>query len=181
MTKQKLLDLILERRFNMKKIVYLSVIFYSFLFSIKCQASIAYLDVNHILQNSYDGKKIIEELDLLKKNNENLFNLKTQNLENQRKKLNKIKNITYEEEFKKKILELKIKIDEFNQLKKDKLLSYEQFKEEKLNNFFVSLNEILSNYIKVNKIKIIIDNKNIVIADKSLDITNDILNLINKN
>ena len=115
MTKQKLLDLILERRFNMKKIVYLSVIiFYSFLFSIKCQASIAYLDVNHILQNSYDGKKIIEELDLLKKNNENLFNLKTQNLENQRKKLNKIKNITDEEEFKKKILELKLKIDEFN-------------------------------------------------------------------
>ena len=165
----------------MKKILYILVMFYFSSYYTICHASIGYLDINHILQNSYDGKKLIEELNVLKKNNEDLFNLKTKDLEQQQEKLNKIKNITEEVEFQKKILELKLKIDEFNQFKEEKLLSYEQFKKEKLNNFFVSLNEILSNYIKDNKIQIIIDNKNIVIADKSLDITDDILNLINKN
>ena len=164
----------------MKKISYLIIILSSFLFCNLSQANIRYIDINFILQNSFEGKKIIDELNLIKKKNEELFNSKKKDLDTQQNNLKKIKNITQQEEFQKRVSDLKLKIDEFNVLKENKIISFEKIKKEKLDNFFALLDEILSNYIKINKLSIVLDNKNVVIADKSLDITNEILNLINK-
>ena len=164
----------------MKKILYLLILF-NILIPIKsAEASMGYIDVNYILKNSKDGKKLIQELNIIKNENENLINLKKKHLDAQQTKLNNIKNITQEEEFQKKANELNLEIKEFNDFKKDKILSFEKIKDKKLDDFFDSLNEILINYIKINDINIIIDKENIIIANSSLDLTNEILDLINK-
>ena len=164
----------------MKKILFFIIILSNFLFISLSNASIGYIDINFILQNSVKGKKIIDELNSLKKNNEKLFNSKKKELDLKRVNLNKIKNITPEKEYQEKISELKKNIDEFNSFQNDKILLFEKLKKEKLDNFFVYLDKILSNYIAANKLKIVIDKKDIVIAEDSLDITKDILFLINK-
>jgi len=164
----------------MKKILFFIIILSNFLFISLSKASIGYIDINFILQNSVKGKKIIDELNSLKKNNEKLFNSKKKELDLKRVNLNKIKNITPENEYQEKISELKKNIDEFNSFQNDKILLFEKLKKEKLDNFFVYLDEILSNYIASNKLKIVIDKKDIIIADDSLDITKDILILTNK-
>ena len=164
----------------MKKILFFIIILSNFLFISLSNASIGYIDINFILQNSVKGKKIIDELNSLKKNNEKLFNSKKKELDLKRVNLNKIKNITSEKEYQEKISELKKNIDEFNSFQNDKILLFEKLKKEKLDNFFVYLDEILSNYIASNKLKIVIDKKDIIIADDSLDITKDILILTNK-
>ena len=164
----------------MKKILFFIIILSNFLFISLSKASIGYIDINFILQNSVKGKKIIDELNSLKKNNEKLFNSKKKELDLKRVNLNKIKNITSEKEYQEKISELKKNIDEFNSFQNDKILLFEKLKKEKLDNFFVYLDEILSNYIASNKLKIVIDKKDIIIAEDSLDITKDILILTNK-
>ncbi|WP_440634876.1 OmpH family outer membrane protein [Candidatus Pelagibacter sp. HIMB1746] len=164
----------------MKKILFFIIILSNFFFISLSKASIGYIDINFILQNSVKGKKIIDELNSLKKNNEKLFNSKKKELDLKRVNLNKIKNITPENEYQEKISELKKNIDEFNSFQNDKILLFEKLKKEKLDNFFVYLDEILSNYIASNKLKIVIDKKDIIIADDSLDITKDILILTNK-
>ena len=44
-----------------------------------------------------------------------------------------------------------------------------------------ALNPIISNYMKEKKIRMVIDKKNLLLADDALDITKDIINLLNKN
>ena len=46
--------------------------------------------------------------------------------------------------------------------------------------FFKSLNEIMNVYMKENSISIIIDKKNIVMAAVKNDISNEIIDLVNK-
>ena len=165
----------------MKKVLYFIFLLNLIFFNNLTQASIGFIDVNYILQNSNDGKKIINEIKILKKKNDDLINLKKNDIENQQNNLIKIKNITQEEEFQKKVSELQVKINEFNLFEQNKAMLYEKLKKEKLDTFFVSLNKVLRNYIQNNNIQIVIDNKNIVIADETLNISNEILNLINKN
>jgi len=48
-----------------------------------------------------------------------------------------------------------------------------------LNIFFAELNEIMNNFMQENSIQIILDKKNIVMANNKNDISKDILKLIN--
>ncbi len=164
----------------MKKILFFHILFTWFVFINLAEASVGYIDINFLLQESNKGKKLIDELNIIKQNNEDLFNSKQNELENEKNNLNKIKNITAEDEFKKKVSELQKKINDFNTFKNDKILLFDELKKSKLNNFFASLNEILDNYVKKNEIKIILDKKNVIIAEQSLDITDEILTLINR-
>ena len=50
----------------MKKILFFIIILSNFLFISLSKASIGYIDINFILQNSVKGKKIIDELNFKK-------------------------------------------------------------------------------------------------------------------
>ena len=43
-----------------------------------------------------------------------------------------------------------------------------------------NLNPILKDYMKEKKIRIVLDKKSILLGDENLDITNDIMNIINQ-
>ena len=43
-----------------------------------------------------------------------------------------------------------------------------------------NLNPIVKNYMKEKKIRIVLDKKSILLGDENLDITNDIMNIINQ-
>ena len=43
-----------------------------------------------------------------------------------------------------------------------------------------NLNPIIKNYMKEKKIRMVIDKKNVLLADENLDITKDIMSLLNK-
>ena len=58
--------------------------------------------------------------------------------------------------------------------------NFEETKNSELNIFFVKLNKLMNNFMQENSINLILDKKNIVMANNKNDISNDILNLINK-
>ncbi len=57
--------------------------------------------------------------------------------------------------------------------------SFEKSKNNELNSFFLNLNGIMNIFMRDNSIDLILDKKNIVMANKDNDISNDILILVN--
>tara|TARA_Y100000590_G_C15638828_1_gene984107 strand:+ start:590 stop:1114 length:525 start_codon:yes stop_codon:yes gene_type:complete len=141
---------------------------------------IVYIDIEYIMANSIAGKEIFNKLS--KKNIE--LNKKFSKIENDIKiseeKLLSQKNILKEEEFKKRYESLREKFFNYREDKKkssDKLLSEEKLYTSKLLEF---INPIVGKYSSDNSINLVLQKKNIVIGKKELDITNNILELINE-
>ena len=72
------------------------------------------------------------------------------------------------------------KFQEFEDLKKKKLKMKLIKKRQQLNEFLKKINPILQEYMEKNSIDIVLDKKNVFMAKSQIDITKDILDLINK-
>tara|TARA_B100000073_G_scaffold296582_1_gene261332 strand:+ start:117 stop:626 length:510 start_codon:yes stop_codon:yes gene_type:complete len=142
---------------------------------------VSFIDIDFILKNSNLGKSILNEI-------ENLNNKNIDELQNKEKELKKIeeeikskKNILSEQEFKKEVDLLKEKIKKYR-IYKDKLVKdFEQNKNKKLNLFFKEVNPIIQKFMDKNSIDILLDRKNVFIGKKNSDITNQIIQELNKN
>ena len=142
---------------------------------------VSFIDIDFILKNSNLGKSILNEI-------ENLNNKNIDELQNKEKELKKIeeeikskKNILSEQEFKKEVDLLKEKIKKYR-IYKDKLMKdFEQNKNKKLNLFFKEVNPIIQKFMDKNSIDILLDRKNVFIGKKNSDITNQIIQELNKN
>ena len=141
---------------------------------------VAYIDLDYLFNNSIKGKKIITKLEVLKKQSIDEIKSKEDNLIKLEKDLNKKKNILSEEEFKKKLNDLKAKVSRFRE---DKININKKFEDEKKNEiklFFSEINPYVTKFMEQNQITIIIEKKNIFVGSLKNDITKDILNLISK-
>ena len=142
---------------------------------------VSFIDIDFILKNSNLGKSILNEI-------ENLNNKNIDELQSKEKELKKIeeeikskKNILSEQEFKKEVDLLKEKIKKYR-IYKDKLVNdFEQNKNKKLNLFFKEVNPIIQKFMDKNSIDILLDRKNVFIGKKNSDITNQIIQELNKN
>ena len=165
----------------MKKRI-LFILFLSFFYLNNVSANnLAYLDLNYLLNNSLSGKKLIKNLEVL--NNQNIEKLKKEQvtLNNERDNINKIKNIISSEELNNKISVLNEKLNKFQQ-KQDKMSKeFKQKQEEEIKNFFNKINPIIEKYMLDNNIDLILKKENIFISKKNFDITNILIELINKN
>ena len=56
-----------------------------------------------------------------------------------------------------------------------------EFKNKEINNIFIKIRPILEKYMKEESIDIILNSKNIIIANPKLDITETIIDRVNKN
>ena len=155
------------------------LIFFNFSFSI-ANDKIAFIDLNYILSESNEGKKILAKLEIDNKKNLEFFQFEEKKLKTENQNIEKLKNILSKDEFSNKINKFKNKVDNYN-LKKTKTIKlFEETKNSELNIFFAKLNEIMNNFMQENSIQIILDKKNIVMANNKNDISKDILKLINK-
>ena len=141
---------------------------------------ISFINVEYIFSNSLAGKivnkQIQKESNNIKSdldNNKKKFNDENKNLLNQ-------KNILAKDEYEKKNISLKKKIDEFNIKINTKSQNLVKYKKKAKLEFSKELNLILLEYAKDNSIQIIMNKNNILIGEKNLDITKDILELLNK-
>ena len=164
-----------------KFLILITILFFSFNFTIaSTNENVRYINVDVILNNSDLGKIIINKLK--KQNDINIDKIK--NIENGIKKeneeLTKLKNIITEEEFNKKIVLLKKKIDDFNILKNKLSNELNEFKKKEIKLFFEKINPIVEKYMEQNSIALILDKKNIFVARSDYDMTQELLDLINK-
>ena len=161
------------------------IIFYFFLFlyisTAQSAEKIVYLDIDQVLNRTISGKKIIDNLENLRK--ENMENIKNKqfDLKTKKEKIEKQKNVFSEEEFKSQILSLENEIRGFNEYSKKISIEFDKKKQKELDEFMKFISPIIENYIREKSITIVLNKKNIFIASKEFDITSDIINIVDKN
>jgi len=164
-----------------KFLILITILFFSFNFTIaSTNENVRYINVDVILNNSDLGKIIINKLK--KQNDINIDKIKTieNGIKKENEELTKLKNIITEEEFNKKIVLLKKKIDDFNILKNKLSDELNEFKKKEIKLFFEKINPIIEKYMEQNSIALILDKKNIFVARSDYDMTQELLDLINK-
>ena len=161
----------------MNKILYFVIFFYVFTFSSK--AEITYIDLNLILNESDVGKFINSHLDGLNKKNQKNYKEIENNLISKEKSLLDQQNILSKEEFNKQLNILGEEIKKYRSEKKNSFEKLNKIKIDKTKEILKILNPIITNYVDENSISIVMPKKNIIVGKKKLDITNQIILLLN--
>ena len=163
-----------------KKILFIFFfIFLNFKFAI-AEEKVAFINIDLVFQNSIEGKDIAKKLEVFKKEKMSTLKAKENEILKNEKKLLSQKNVLTKEEFDIKVKDLRKEIALFQDNKRKFSLEFEEKRNEELKIFMNSIRPIIENYIKKNSISIVLNQKNLFIADKKYDITNDILKILNK-
>ncbi len=167
----------------MKKFIKLTIIFFYFYFNSQSAFSIekfAFLNIDLVFQKSITGKKISKKLDDFKKEKLNILKLKEVSILKNEKLILSQKNILSKEEYQNKINELKKEISKFRENKDKISIEFENKRNDELKLFMQKIKPLIEEYITKNSISMVFNQKNLFIADKKYDITNQIIEIIDK-
>ncbi len=140
---------------------------------------VVYINMNKVMNETIAGKSIIEQLDKIHEKNIIEFDKVESNLKNEETNILSKKNIISKDEYVKEINILKKKIKDYNDKRKIKIDSITQKKAKATTQLLKQINPILANYSKEKNISIILRKKDLVIARSNLDITDEIIDLVN--
>ena len=144
-------------------------------------SNVVYIDMSYILSNSIKGKSILDELDSENKKNIKELEAKEKILKDLEKNISNQRNVLSKEEFDKKVNDLKAKVIIFRK-DKDKLVKeFNDLKNNAIENFMKKVEPLVSDYMEKNSINIVLAKKDVIIGKKNLDITNQILEIVDKN
>ncbi len=163
----------------MKNIIFSIFILIIFI-SLNARAEIAYIDINYLINSSDVGKFLNTQIEIKKKE----YTVKHNEIENELRKKEKTllsqKNILDEKEFEKKLTKLRDEVQEYRKVKQSNIDSLNAFKIDNTKKILNALNPIITEFVNLNSISLVIPKKNIIVGKKNLDITNQILKLLNK-
>ena len=142
---------------------------------------INFLNLEKILNTSISGKKIVKNLEELKNSNAKNFKKISDEIRTKEENILKQKNILSKEEFEKKIINLKQEVDQFNKERNKTIQEYEITKKNELDNFLKKITPFIEKYIAENSVGLVLNQKNIFIADKKYDITEKIIAIVDEN
>ena len=161
------------------KIVFIAL----FLFSLSNNTLWAepfFLDFKSILNESDAGKKAQASLkNELEKGFKNL-NDREKKLQEEEKKIIQQKKVISAEDYKKKITDLRSKVLSLQKDRNQLLDKVSKKRSKARNELLKALNPIVKDYMQEKNIKIVLDKKSILLGDENLDITKDIISLLNK-
>ena len=140
---------------------------------------IAYIDMEKVMNETVAGKSLIEQLETIHRKNVTGFNKTEKDLKKKESLILSQKNILSEKEYKNKINKLKDEITIYNKERKEKIDNVAKKKIEATASLLKKINPILADYSKKNGISIIFLKKDIVLAKSNLEITTQIIELVN--
>tara|TARA_E500000331_G_C17219946_1_gene697613 strand:- start:930 stop:1454 length:525 start_codon:yes stop_codon:yes gene_type:complete len=145
------------------------------------ETNVVFLDMNKIYNESIAGKFIFSELEKINKKNISNFKKNEEKLKKEEQEIFSQKNILSKEEYDKKVLFFKEKVEKY---KNERNKSIEELKDKRIkaiNELSNSVNKILAEYSNEREISFVVPKKNIIIGKSELDITNDIMIILDKN
>jgi len=163
----------------MKKYLVILLIYFSSINHIVAETPY-FLDFKLILNESVAGKKAQTYLKNKLDKGFKDINSKQEKIVNEEKKIVEQKKIISNEEYKKKISELRTSVSSLQKQRNDLLQSVATQRSKAKSELLKTLNPIVKNYMKEKNIRMVVDKKNVLLADENLDITKDIIGLLNK-
>jgi Skp family chaperone for outer membrane proteins len=164
-----------------KKIIFLIILIISTnTYRAAIANNIFYVDMDKIISTSKPGFLMIKKLNELDKKNISDFNEIENDIKNKEKNLLGKKNILSNEEYNKGVDELRLEIKNYRENRKKVAQNFNNLKIKNTNELLKSINPILSKYAEENSIDLILQKKNLVLGKSEFDITDKIIELINK-
>ena len=143
------------------------------------EQNIAFIDMDKVISKSKSGSSILKQLTDLNNKNLKFLKNKEKKFKEKETKLISQKNIISEIDFKNKVEELKSEIKNYNQDRKKMLADFNKLKVDNTNNLLKLINPILVKFSNEKKISIILQKKDLVVAKTELDITDEVIKIVN--
>ena len=143
--------------------------------------NIAYLNIDFIIKNSDIGQSVLKKISDLDKKNIKILDERNNELKEKEINLKNKENIISQAAFENEVKQLQKKIKTYNEEKNKMVKDLNEFKNKEINNIFIKIRPILEKYMKEESIDIILNSKNIIIANPKLDITETIIDRVNNN
>ena len=161
-----------------KKSSTILIVLMIFISTSNSEDQIVYLDLDNVVSNTKAGKLILSKLE--KSKNSALLELekKEKDLKKIEDEIKKQKNVISEDEYKKRLVEFRKEITKFRKDKKKVIDEFNQKKQIEFAEFFKKITPVIEEFVSEKKIDIVLDKKNIFIATKKKDITQEIINII---
>ena len=163
------------------KIIFSSilVIFLFFTNQAFTEQKIAFIDMDKVISTSKAGSLILKQLTDLNNKNSKFLKDEKKKFQEKETKLIAQKNILSETDFKNKVNELKSEIKSYNQNRNKILSDFNKLKVDNTNNLLKLINPILIKFSNDKEISIILQKKDLVVAKTELDITEEVIMIIN--
>ena len=145
---------------------------------LKAEDKVSYINIDYVLKNTLAGKELLDTLNKEEKLKIDKFKSNDTDFKNKEKKILAKKNLISKEEISNELKLLKVK---FQKYRLEKIKEVEELKikrNKNIVNFFNSINPIIEKYMSDNSIYMLIDKKNVFIASKDYDITDNLIELI---
>ena len=155
---------------------------YFFLFSLNSYSldQVIIVDIDYLLNNSKAGKNIQEQLKKITDARIKEIKSKDKLFKDKETKLIAQKKILSEQEFAKKVNDLKNEVIKFNSLRKKEMEQSNKKRNDALSKLLKEINQLLIEYSERTKLSIMLDKKNVIISKNENDITKEILDLLDK-
>ena len=145
---------------------------------LKADDKIAYLDIDFILANTIAGKSLLDNLKQEEEIKINKFKTNDKKFKNNEKKILAKKNLVSNEEIKKEMKALQIEFQKYRKSKTEEIENLKKKRNMNIINFLNSINPIIEKYMSDNSIYMVMDKKNVFIANNKYDITKKLIELI---
>mgnify|MGYP003740555311 FL=1 len=143
------------------------------------EQKIAFIDMDKIISTSKSGSSILKQLTDLNNKNSKFLKDEKKKFQEKETKLIAQKNILSETDFKNKLNELKSEIKNYNQNRNKMLADFNKLKIDNTNSLLRLINPILIKFSNDKEIAIILQKKDLVVAKTQLDITDEVIKIVN--
>ena len=166
----------------MKNFLLIFIIFFFFnSYSLSEENKIVYIDMDLLISKSLAGKSINNQIKSQNKNNLEKFKKIESDIKKEDEDISNKKNILSEDEYKKMVTQLNKKIKNYRVMVSENVDKNNKLKISATKKLIKKLNPILSDYSEKNSISIILQKRDIIIGKNSLNITDDIIKILDEN
>jgi len=163
----------------MKKLISITLLY--LVFSLNASADNSYfIDFNKILNGSKSGAQVQKNL----QNKLKAETVKYKQLENDiRKEESEIiskKKVLEAEEYKKKVQALRKKVADLQKNKQSAYNNLAKSRDDAKKTLIKAVNPIIKKYMEENNIRLVLDKKSVILGDTTLEITDQIITILNK-
>ena len=146
---------------------------------VNSEQKIVFVDMDKVISKSNSGSSIFKQLKSINNKNLTLLKKEEEKFKKNETKLISQKNIISEIDYKTKVVELRSEIDNYNQKRKKINIDFNNLKINNTNKLLALINPILTKFSTDNEISIILQKKDLVVAKTQLDITDEIIKIVN--
>jgi outer membrane protein len=163
----------------MKK--FILILFLFSIFSFKSFADIShFMDMTKVLNISKSGSEAQKKLKERIISNSKKFKKQEEEIRKEESEIISQKKILSADEYKKKVISLRKKVADLQKNKQDSLNSIAKTRVDAKNQLLKKINPIVKKYMEDNKIRLVLEKKAVVLGDTSLEITDQIIEILNK-